>query len=165
MNSIRDLLRVPRVDDDAAVQALRRARELGEDERALARLLARNVLVANEVHAVARRADEAYVRDGVERAQLVERQALVHEVDRHEVDGAEAAVNPPHELVHGRAQVLVLLDVAAGRHRELREHDAPDPLRVLREEELERVQLLRNTLDVVKAVDANDELDTLKPAL
>jgi hypothetical protein len=36
---------------------------------------------------------------------------------------------------------------------------------MLREEELERVQLLRNTLDVVKAVDANNELDTLKPAL
>lgn len=39
------LLRVPRVDDNAPIQALRRARELGEDHHALARLLARDVFV------------------------------------------------------------------------------------------------------------------------
>jgi hypothetical protein len=49
-----DLLRVPGVHDDAAVQALRRARKLGEHESALPRLLARDVLVADEVHAVTR---------------------------------------------------------------------------------------------------------------
>jgi hypothetical protein len=36
---------------------------------------------------------------------------------------------------------------------------------VLREEQLERVQLLRDALDVVEPVDANDDLDTLEAAL
>jgi hypothetical protein len=119
----------------------------------------------DEVHPVARRRDEADVRDGVERAQLVERQALVHKVDGHEVDGAEPAVDAADELVDGAPQVLVLLDVLPRGHRELDEHDLADPLGVLREEELERVQLLRDALDVVEPVDADDDLDALEAAL
>ena len=41
----------------------------------------------------------------------------------------------------------------------------PDPLRVLRKEQLKRVQLLRHTLDIVKPVHANDDLDASKPCL
>ena len=40
-----------------------------------------------------------------------------------------------------------------------------DPLRVLREEELEPVQLLRDALDVVEPVDADDDLDALEALL
>lgn len=36
---------------------------------------------------------------------------------------------------------------------------------MLAQEELERVQLLRDALDVVQAVDADDDLDALEPAL
>jgi hypothetical protein len=40
-----------------------------------------------------------------------------------------------------------------------------DPLGVLGQEDLKRVQLLRDTLDVVEPVDADNELDTLKALL
>lgn len=40
-----------------------------------------------------------------------------------------------------------------------------DPFWMLSEEELERVQLLGDTLDVVEAVNANDELHTRKSLL
>lgn len=40
-----------------------------------------------------------------------------------------------------------------------------DPLRMLRQEELERMHLLRDTLDVVQPINANDDLDALEPLL
>lgn len=116
-------LGVPRVDDDRAVQALGRASELREDHHTVLLLLARDVLVADEVHAVARAADEADIADRVERAQLVERQGLVHEVDGHEVDSAEATIDTADKLVDGRAEVLVLLDVLTRRDGQLDEDD------------------------------------------
>lgn len=47
----------------------------------------------------------------------------MHEMDRHELDGSEPAVDPAHELVHRRAQVLVFFYVLAGRDGELCEDD------------------------------------------
>lgn len=162
VDGVGELLGVPGVDDEARGERLGGARELGQDHDAVAVALARDVLVRHEVHAVARRRHEADVRHGVERRQLVRVHALVQEVDRHELDRPEPPVDPPHQLVHHRPQVLVLLDVAAGGDRHLHEHDLAPPLRVLREEHLERVQLLRHALDVVQAVDAHDELDALE---
>lgn len=43
--------------------------------------------------------------------------------------------------------------------------DLADPLGVLGEEQLQRVQLLRHTLDVVEAVHADNEFDALEAAL
>ena len=83
-----ELLGVPRIKNQAAVEALRGAGELGQDHDAVALLLAGDVLVAHEVHAVARRGDEAHLRRGIEGDQLVEGDGLVHEVDGHEFDGA-----------------------------------------------------------------------------
>lgn len=40
-----------------------------------------------------------------------------------------------------------------------------DPLRVLGQEQLERMQLLRHALDVVQPVDAHDDLDAAEPVL
>jgi len=87
----------------------------------------------------------------------------VHKVDWHPVDGAKAAVDAPDEFVDHGAQVLVLLDVLARRDRDLDEDDLADPLGVLLEEDLHGVELLRHALDVVEAVDADNELDVLEP--
>ena len=86
----------------------------------------------------------------------------MHEVNRHKLDRAKAAVDPADELVHARAQVLVLLDVLPTRDGDLDEDDFPDPLGMLVEENLERVHLLRDALDVVEAVDADDDLDAFE---
>lgn len=41
-------------------------------------------------------------------------------------------------------------------------YDLADPLGVLRKEDLESVELLWNTLDVIQAIDTNNELDALE---
>ena len=78
---------------------------------------------AHQIHTVPRAGHETDVADGIERAQLVEREALVHKVDRHKVHGAKSAVYAAHELVHGRSQVLVFFHVLPRRHGELNEDD------------------------------------------
>lgn len=88
----------------------------------------------------------------------------MHEMNRHPVDCSEAAVDAPDELVHHRPQVLVLLDVLPRRDSDLDEDDFADPLGVLFEEDLHGVKLLRNALDVVEAVDTDNELDALETA-
>jgi hypothetical protein len=89
----------------------------------------------------------------------------MHKVYRHKLDGAETSIYTTDEFVDGRAQILVLLDVLSRGHGKLREDNLSDPLWVLSEEELERMKLLRNTLDVVEPVDSNDDLDAVEALL
>lgn len=77
----------------------------------------------HQVHPVPGARDETSVGQGVHRRELVKRHALVHVVNRHELDGAESAVDPADELVDARAEVLVLLHVLPRGDRELDEDD------------------------------------------
>jgi hypothetical protein len=43
----------------------------------------------------------------------------VHEVDRHEVNGAEATINAAHELVHDAPEILVFLHILPRGNSEL----------------------------------------------
>ena len=52
-----------------------------------------------EIHAIASTGDETDVAYGVERAQFIKWKGLVHEMDGHEIHGAEATVNPADELI------------------------------------------------------------------
>lgn len=116
----------------------------------------------DQVHAVARAGHQANVTECVQRTEFVKLQALVHEMDRHKLDSPKAAVDTPDELVHRRAQVLVLLDILTRRHGKLHKDDPADPLGMLCEEKLESVELLRHALDIVESVDANDNLDAVE---
>ena len=89
----------------------------------------------------------------------------MHKVDRHELDGSKPPINPSHELVDGSSQILVLLDVLPRGHGKLDQHHLPDPFRVLRQEQLQRVEFLRNTLDVIQSIDTDDEFDAVEPLL
>lgn len=128
MDGVCDLLRVPRVNDDTSVQTLGSTGELGKDHHPLSLLLASNVFVRNlktsvnrlstgrvkhthQVHTVTSTADQADIANGIKSTKLVERQTLVHKVDRHKLDGPEPAINPSNEFVDGRPQVLVFFDV------------------------------------------------------
>jgi len=53
MDSIRKLFSVPWVHNQAAVQALGRARELGKDHATVTFLLASNILIGDQIHTVA----------------------------------------------------------------------------------------------------------------
>lgn len=88
VNGIGQFFRVPGVDDDAAVKTLSCTGKFRQDHGTVALLLSCNVLVRDEVHAVAGRRNEADITDSVECNQLVEGDRLVHEVDGHEFDGA-----------------------------------------------------------------------------
>jgi hypothetical protein len=86
-------------------------------------------------------------------------------VYRHELDSSETSIDTTDELVDSCAQVLVLLDVLSGGYGKLCKNDLSDPLWMLSEEELERVELLGDALDIVKTVDADDDLDAVEALL
>ena len=65
----------------------------------------------HQVHTITSTANQADIANGIKSTKLIERQALVHKVDRHELDGSEPPINPPNELVDSSPQILVLLDV------------------------------------------------------
>ena len=123
-----------------------------------------DVLVGDEVHAVAGRGDETDIGHGVQSGELLKGDGLVEKVDGHELDGAELAVDATHELVHDGAEVLILFNVLTRGHGDLYEDNLADPLGVLGQEDLERVELLGHALDVVEAVHTDDELDALELA-
>lgn len=75
-----------------------------------------------EVHSIPGGGDKADIADGIERTKFVKRQTLVHEMDRHELHCSKAAINASDQLVHRRSQVLIFLDVLAGRNGELYQH-------------------------------------------
>ena len=140
-------------------------------------------MVPYEIHSISGGGDKADVTDGVEGTKFVKCQALVHEMDRHKLHRPKAAINSPNQFVYRRTQVLILFDVLTGRNGELNQYHLQkfcinlndvlghvnaylsDPLWVLCEEKFECVQLLGDTLDVVEAVNANDQLHTRKSLL
>ena len=50
-------------------------------------------------------------------------------------------------------------------HREGKLTDFAYPFRMLREKELERVQLLRNTFDIIQTINTDNNFDTAKTLL
>lgn len=58
-----------------------------------------------------------------------------------------------------RLQFLVLLDLLSARHSHLNEHDLIAQFRVVVQECVECLQLLREALDMVQSVHSNDDLE------
>jgi hypothetical protein len=89
----------------------------------------------------------------------------MHKVYRHKLDSAEASINATDELVDRCTQILVLLDVLSRGHGELYKDDLSDPFWVLSEEELKCMELLRNALNIIKSIDADDDFHAVKALL
>ena len=89
----------------------------------------------------------------------------MHKVYRHELDSPETSIDTTDKLVDSCAQILILLYVLSGGNCKLRKDDLPDPLRVLCKEEFECVKLLGNALDVVEAVNTDNNLDSVEAML
>lgn len=89
----------------------------------------------------------------------------MHKVNRHKLDSAETAIDTTNEFVDCCAQILVLLDILSRGHSELHKDNLSDPFWVLSEEELKCMELLRNTLDIIKPVDADDDFHAVKALL
>jgi hypothetical protein len=101
-----------------------------------------------QVHSIPRGGDQAGIGNGVHGSKLLERHRLVHEVNRHELDRSESTVDSTDELVNGRAQVLVLLNVLTRGNSELDEDDLHSQRRG---EERMRCQLSRGQAKKKKA--------------
>ena len=82
------LLGVPRIEDETAIETLGRASELGQHHDAMALALRCDVLVGHKVHPVACGRDEAHIRDSVQRNQFVEGNGLVEEMDGRELNSS-----------------------------------------------------------------------------
>jgi hypothetical protein len=74
----------------------------------------------------------------------------------------EFAVDSADEFVDNCTEVLVLLYVLSRRNGNLNQHNLADPLRVFCQENFKSVKLLRDTLDVIKTVNTNNQLDALE---
>jgi len=85
-------------------------------------------------------------------------------MDRHKLDGSKTTVYAADEFVDCGAEILVFFDVLAGGDGQLAEDHLSDPLRMLGEEEFQRMKFLRDTLDVIKTVYTNDYSDVREPA-
>lgn len=57
---------------------------------------------------------------------------------------------------------MVLLDVLSRRNSDLNQDNLANPFRVFCEEYFKRMKLLRDTLDIVETVNANDQFNALE---
>jgi hypothetical protein len=89
----------------------------------------------------------------------------MHKVYRHKLESAETPINTTDELVDLCEQSPVLLQVLSRGHGELHKDNLSDPFWVLSEEELEGMELLRNALDRIKPIDADDDFHAVKALL
>lgn len=111
MDSVCEFFRVPRVDDERAVERLCCTGEFREDHDSVAFALRGDIFVGYEVHAVAGGRDETGVGDGVEGGEFFEGHRLMEEVDGHEFDGTKTTVNTADEFVDDGTEILVFFDV------------------------------------------------------
>ena len=144
---------------------LRGAGELRQDEHAVPLRLARDEFEGDQVRPIAQRGDEHDVRAEVQRAQLLERHRLVEIMDRHVLERAERPVDARDELMHVGAKLLESSDLGARRNGDLKQDDLAAPLRVLLQEELERLEFVRDALDVIEPVDSEEHLLAVEPPL
>ena len=145
---------VVRVDEHGVGQLVGGAGELRQHEHAVAVEAGRDVLLGDQVHAVAQRRHEHHVAGAVEGDELVERQRLVQVVDRRIAEPAVHAVDLADELLDLAPLVLVVLDALARRRGDLHHHAALGVERAVVEQRLVRPQALADALRVVEAVDA-----------
>lgn len=64
-----------------------------------------------QVHSIPRAGHQTDVTYGIQSAQFVESQTLVHEVYRHELDRAKPTVDASNKFVYRCPQVLVILNI------------------------------------------------------
>ena len=56
--------------------------------------------MSHQVHAISRTWDKADIANGIEGAELIEGQAFVHKVDRHEFDCAKSTIDTSNQFIH-----------------------------------------------------------------
>ncbi len=158
-----DAVHVPGVDEQCAREYLRGAGELGQEQRSTPptrkpRLrLTEHELLRDEVHPVPKRRDHHHVGSPVERNQRGLGDVAVHVLDRCRARSREAAVDPGDEELD-----LVPLGSELGaleprRDEHLDHRRRLGARRILLQEALECMELLRDALRVVEPLHPEDE--------
>ena len=151
-----DSVHVPRVDEERAREDLSGAGELGQQERTTPaarqpRLgLTEHELLRDEVHPVAQRGHHHHVRAPIEGDEALLRDVPMDVLDGRHAGTSVAAVDPGDEELDLVALRPVVGAVEPRRHDDLDHRRRPRSLRILLEEPLESVELLRDALRVVE---------------
>ena len=111
----------------------------------------------DEVHAVAQRRDHHHVRPAIERDERTLRDVAVDVLDGRRARLPEPSVDARDEELDLVALRAVLRALEPGRHEHLDHRRRPRAVGIALEEALERLQLVRDPLRVVEALDAEDE--------
>ncbi len=158
-----DPVDVPRVDEQRAGKHLRGSRELGEEQRTApatrqARLrLTDDELVGDEVHPVAKGGDHHHVRTPVEGHERRLREVAVDVLDGRRPGLTEAAVDACDQELDLVALRPELGALETGGNEHLGHGGRPCARRILLEEPLVRLELLRDPLRVVEPLDTEDQ--------
>ena len=160
VDSLRDRPResvdIVRIDHQCIAQFLRGPGHFAQHEHAVAIVARGDELLRDEVHPVVERADDAEVREAVERDQPANLQRRLAIADRTVVrSGAVPHVDVLDLLVDLPFDLRVAPELRARRHPDLDEREPAAQLRSRRQQAIDGLEALRNPLRVVEAIDAD----------
>ena len=148
----RGALFVVGIDQKRLSHLRRRAGKLAQQQDSVLLLLAGDVFLRDQVHAVAQRRHPAGVRLVVQGHQLRARDSPPDVDHRRPVRGAELSVDLAHQFVHLAPQRLVGEDLLARRHRHLNQHHFLAQFRRRFQQPAVGAQPIGNALGIVQAV-------------
>ena len=71
-------------------------------------------------------------------------------------------VDPPYQFIHDGAQILIFFHVLSTWDSNLDQNDLSNPFRMAGEKDLQGMQLLWDTLDIVKTIHADHQLNSME---
>ena len=148
---------IVRVDDHGFDQVLGRAAELGQQQDAGVVGLGRNILLGDEIHAVAQGGDQTHIGLAVKRGQLFLGVGAVQVANRNPVVLRVAAVDFSDQTVNLALLGRVLRHPGARRSRDLGHGHLVAPRRVAFEQAVKGQQPLGDALGVVEPVNAEQD--------
>ena len=155
----RNRLDVVRIHDQRFGELVRGSGELAQHEHAVAVDARRDVLLGDEIHAVAQRRDEHHVGRAVARGELDLVHRVVHVVNRRALcKVAVRAVDATGHLLDLALELAVRAHVLARRHRDLEQPELSAIVGSPLEQELDGQELAGDPLRVVEPIDAEHEL-------
>ena len=74
-------------------------------------------------------------------------------------------IDTAYQFIDSASQLLIFLDIFTRRNGKLHKHDLSDPFRMLTKEYFHSMHLLRNTLNVIKTINTDNDLTVAKSVL
>jgi hypothetical protein len=149
---------IERIDQDSALDLLRRPSEAAEDQYPALVDLAGDELLGHEIHSVLERRHDAEITGAIDGGQQIGIHVLVDQHDRRPVRRPKAAVDRDDRLKNISLERVVRREVRSRRRADEDEREPLAQLGRLRPERFQRANALRDSFRVVDAIDAHAEL-------